>query len=290
MPLLFYALDYKGDFKVYFNEKEIALGTIPDNYQGIAGTFIKDFTYFYYDSVMGRAEVELDESPGSSILIFLSDLHYFETDMPVGEHRIKVCYTAKRWTDKTEWVKKYSFRYALSPAKYWKSFGTLHITIEAGNLPKGIITNLGKPTSGSLDSTANWIFNKLPVEIFDLEYEPEISATASLMLKLGPGWLCVLFSLFLTAIHIYGILHYRRANKDVRFSWIMITGSMLVPFLALISYILFFGLIDSLIGEHSSGAHGYTFLVILFYPFITPLYWILMWLVDRIYRRKIVLA
>lgn len=286
IPLLFYALDYDGNFKVLFNGQEIEPGTIPEDYIAMSGSFINDFDYFYHDSVMGRIEVEVEQSPGSGIMVDLRDLKYFETDMPVGEHLIKVSYVANYWTDKSDWINKYSFHYALSPAKYWKSFGQLEIVLDASDLSKGIHTNLGSPTSGSLDSVAVWKFDKLPVEIFEIVWTPQIKPFAGIMLNLGPGWLSVIFTGILLILHLWGIFSYRRANRNVQFSWIMITGSIFVPLFALLSYILFFGLIDSLIGEHASGRHGYTFLIVFLYPLVTPVYWIIMWLVDRIYRRK----
>jgi hypothetical protein len=290
VPLLFYAMDYDGDFKVSIDGKNIQLMQCPPDYHKLDGTFMKDFNYFYFDSIMGTIEIEVPESEQSGFMVNLRDLKYFRTNMSVGEHILKVSYRALQWIDESDWVNNYSFRYALSPAKYWTSYGYLKITIDARNVKGKITTNLGSPSSGSLDSIANWTFDKLPTEIFIVEYEPALPAFAEFLIKLSPAWLCVIFSVIIFIFHLLWLLFYRKKNRNVRFSWVVISGSILLPLLVLIAYMMFFNLIDSVIGEHASGRHGYTFLILLLYPLITPFYWLFMWLVDRIYRRKVLLA
>lgn len=288
IPLLFYAIGYADNFKVYIDGKEIQVKDLPYDKKDIEGKIYADFKYFFTDTIRyEQDQILIEEAPGSNFQIQLADLKYFETDITEGEHVIKIEYTASSWIDTSDWVNDYTFRYALSPAKYWRSFGNLNITIDARNIHEIISTNLGNPTSGSLESMATWTFDKLPAEIFTIEYKPTLSSTAAFFIKLGPEWLCIILSVLIFSLHLFWILYYRRKNKDVRFSRVVILGSIVLPFVALVSYMLFFSLIDSVIGEHASGRHGYTFLILLLYPIVTPFYWIFMWLVDRIYRRKV---
>ena len=71
-----------------------------------------------------------------------NDLIYFETNVPIGKHLIEVNYTAERWKNSKGLVKKYDFSYVLAPAKYWKSYGSLDVTIISRNFLNPIKTNL----------------------------------------------------------------------------------------------------------------------------------------------------
>jgi hypothetical protein len=53
-----------------------------------------------------------------------------------------------------------------------------------------------------------------------------------------------------------------------------------VPFFTLAGYMLAFDLIDAAIGPAAGRTHGYTFLVLVVYPFLMPVYWLVMWLFD----------
>ena len=66
----------------------------------------------------------------------------------------------------------------------------------------------------------------------------------------------------------------------------MIAGGTVLPFFFFIVFMLSFGLIDSAVGPHAGRYHGYTFLVVVFYPLIMPAYWAIMWVVDRRMKKK----
>jgi hypothetical protein len=46
-------------------------------------------------------------------------------------------------------------------------------------------------------------------------------------------------------------------------------------------------LIDYSIGEEAGNYHGYTFLVIILYPLLLPIYWVIMWLADKTIKGRI---
>ena len=67
----------------------------------------------------------------------------------------------------------------------------------------------------------------------------------------------------------------------------MIAGSLLIPLAILIFYIGAYDIIDDLIGEDAGRYHGYTFLAIALYPLILPVYFFVMWLVDKQIKLRI---
>lgn len=283
IPLLFYASEFKEGFKIWMDGKEIELSQIPETYQKLEGTPFNDFGYFFETP----NQVLIDDSPSTGFYVSLDDLKFFETDLSAGNHLIRVEYIADKWVDKSDWIKEYSFRYALSPAKYWKSFGDLEITLDASNFDKTLITNLGAPETDSLHSTYVWSFSSLPTEVLQITYKPDINSTAKTLLAISPTGLALLFALVLVALHALSILQYRKANPDKRFSWVVIVGSIFVPFAALSGYVYAFDIIDAAIGNEASKYHGYTFLRIIFYPILMPAYWVIMWLFDKILAKKI---
>lgn len=288
IPFLFYASEYMDAFSVKVDGKEVRIQDIPDEFKVPEGTKFKDFSYFFKkpNEYNNSSNVLLSESPEGGFNISLRDMIYFEADISEGSHIIEVTYRASNWTDTRGWINKYSFRYALSPAKYWKSFGTLNVKIKAENFGKEISTNLGQAKRGDLSTEAEWEFNQLPVEILQIHFNPEISDTAQRLINITPSGLAYITGAVLALLHLLLIVVYRKRNTSKRFSLAVIIGSILAPLLFLISHFRYNYVIDSYIGEHASGSHGYTFLVIFSYPVIMPIYWLVAWFVDKQLKKR----
>lgn len=288
IPLLFYAMDYKGSFKISIDNKEVQVLNVPNELQtALNSPFEKFSNSFDQPSQIGeidRIVISWDEN--SNFLYELHDLKYFEADLSKGEHLIRVEYVANAWTDVSDWVKEYSFRYSLSPAKHWKSFGSLEVVLNSEAVKYNLKTNLGLPQQGKLNSVAFWNFEKLPADYIIISYKPEIDKFASFLIAIGPSNLSLLFAILLFIIHIFVVILYRKHYPTNKFSPVVIIGSVFIPLLFLISYILSFNFIDSAIGSEAGRHHGYVFLVLILYPLITPVYWLILWLLDRWIKRK----
>ena len=288
IPLLFYASEYREDFKIRLDDTPVTLQEVPQQYEKLAGTPFEDFGYFFHEKVGNEIPgVNIAESPTTGFVVTIGDLKFFDVDFSEGPHTLNVEYTADQWIDRSDWIRKRNFRYALSPAKYWKSFGSLEITVDASQFKKKISTNLGKPTLGTLDSIATWSFTTLPVEVVQINYNPEVSWMASRLIYLEPEGLSLFFAILLVGLHLLLMRRFRKKYASKRFSWVMITGSLLVPLLVLIGFILSYYLIDASIGEEAGRYHGYEILVIIFYPVILPVYWPIMWWIDKTWSKKL---
>jgi hypothetical protein len=284
IPLLFYAVDYKGDFKVWVDDEEVKVQKIPDDY---LGKTYEGFSGSYNNRDIDKAEVVIKWRENLNVLYKLSELKYFEAGLTKGEHIIRVKYTANLWENRSNWVKEYGYRYSLSPAKFWKSFGTLEITVNAVGFGEDLKTNLGKQTSGRLDSAAVWKFDKLPVDVFEVSYIPKINSTATFLLKLEPFGLALIIGIALAIIHLFMMWKHRQTNPGKRFSWVMILGSFVVPGIILFYYVYSFDIIDSAIGEHASRYHGYNFLVLFIYPVVLVVYLLVMWVIDSLMKKRL---
>lgn len=283
IPLLFHAADYKGDFKVRVDNSEVMISDIPPEFQNV---YNSPFTKFS-GSVQGQNEVVIYWTEKSGNVYSLNDLKYFETNLSKGEHKISVEYIANVWTDRSGWIKEYSFRYSLSPAKYWKSFGSLEIILNSGKFGKQVTSNLNSSPSLHFDSLTVWTYDKLPGNYFQINYTPEVSTAAKILLSAGTDGLTLFFALLLIIPHLILILKFRKLYPQKKYSWILISGSILIPLLILIFYIYSYELIDNVIGEEAGRYHGYVFMVIVIYPLFMPLYWLVMWVTDKFYRRKL---
>ena len=287
IPFLFYASEYLDSFSVKIDGKEVSINDISYDFKVPDNTKFKDFSYFFESpSHSDYGTVLIDDSPNGGFYVSLHDMIYFETDISKGKHVIEVNYRATKWTDTGDWVNKYSFRYALSPAKYWKSFGTLSIKIDATDFDKEISTNLGQTKNGNISSKAEWEFNQMPTEILQIYYNPKITKTAQTLINISPSGLAYITGGILAILHLLIVVWYRKKNQLKRFSLAVIIGSVLIPLLFLLSWMNYYDVIDSYIGEHASGSHVYTFLVLALYPVILPIYWLIYWLIDKRIKKK----
>lgn len=285
IPFLFYASDFRQDFKIWVDGKETALKQVPSHYRVLEGSPFTDFSHLFEEGD-NKAQVVIDESPSTGFYVDLKDLKFFKTSLSEGDHIIRIAYTASVWVDRSEWVNEYSFRYALSPAKYWKSFGELEIILDASNFQEITKTNLGEPIAGDFQSKARWAFSSLPTEVLKISYTPEISLAAKVLIAVSPNGLALFFAVIVITFHFAAIKRYRKYYPDSRFSLVMIAGSFVLPLVILLGAILSYSLVDEAIGPHAGRYHGYTFVIILLYPFLLPVYGIAMWLADRRIKRK----
>ncbi len=291
IPLLFYAKDYQDGISVWIDNQPVKLLDIPDEYKAMADSPFKKFSNAFeqpFDNDRSETVVIYWEER-SGLVCDLNDLLFFEIDLAKGEHRIRVEYTAEVWTDMSGWVKEYSFRYSLSPARSWRSFGSLELVVDASDFhsPSVFRTNLG-PTSGGLqDGLSVWRFSTLPANFFEILYSPEVGILAGTMIAVGPTGLTLIFGLLVAFLHLVVIKKYRESKPSAKYSWVVIVGSIALPLLMLTGYMFSFDVIDGFIGVDAGSYHGYTFVVLGLYPLLVPVYWIIMWLADRRIKRRI---
>lgn len=230
IPFLFYASEYLDSFTVKIDGKEVSISKVPYDVDVPENTKLKDFSYFFEKRADDDySPVVIEDSPGGGFVVNLHDMLYFEADIPKGQHVIEVSYRATKWVDNSDWVKEYSFRYALSPAKYWKSFGTLKVVVDATDFDKKLTSNIGAPASGSLNSITEWEFDKMPTEILQINYTPEVSKTAQLLINVGPRGLAYMTGALLATLHLMTVVWYRKKNPAKRYSPAVIVGSLLIP-------------------------------------------------------------
>jgi|GEM_PF-378278 len=285
IPLLFHAEDFKDNFFVWIDNKVINVQNIGEKhfdkaqFSGLSGPLQKQNS---------EDEITIYWNNDAGNVYKISDLKYFETDIEKGYHKVRVEYIAKVWTDISGWIKTYSFRYSLAPAKYWKSFGNLDIIVEQDGPLKQLATNLGQPNEREIRSKNTWSFKKLPGDFFEVSYTATPSNYAKILLSLQPFGLFIIATILLAIFHLYLVLLYRRKNITRKYSFVVIVGSIIVPLLSLLSYMYSYDLIDNAIGENAGRYHGYVFLILILYPIFLIVYWLLLWLIDRFYKRKLI--
>jgi hypothetical protein len=283
IPLLFYAQDYKDSFLVWVDDQRIDIQKIPEKYTRIGDSPFSSFSGSFEKSyhANGTDEVTIHWSENSAFVYKINDLKYFETDIAKGTHKVRVEYTALAWVNVWGWVKEYSFRYSLTPAKFWKSFGTLNIQVEQEGDVKELGTNLGRPVEQKFATINNWMFTKLPAEYFEFSYSPDINLVAKMLIFITPLGIAVIIGVCLFIWHLILVRRYRRKFVSKKYSPVVIVGSLIVPFLGILSYIFAYPVIDSIIGDAAGRHHGYIFLVMMLYPILLPIYWVVLWLFDK---------
>jgi len=284
IPLLFFALDYKDDFKVWIDTREVKVKDLPSDYGNSETTGEGEIAILWFDADAGYG---YDHSLNTHNWI---DMKYFETDIAKGEHIIQVEYTAYPWRNTenslqnfSNWTHDYSFRYSLSPARYWRSFGSLEIIIDAGG--SEFTTTLGQPAAEN-GLQKSWRFSEIPSDFFAVSHKPEMNLLAQLLTFISPVGLTSIFFLLIGGLH-YARVKRHRVQFPGQKTFIVIAGSILNPFLILLFFSLSFYFIDLIIGPDAAGNHGYPYLAILLYPVVFPVYWLVMWLLDRRLKKKL---
>lgn len=162
IPLLFYAMDYDNQFKIFLDNMEI-----------------REFSLNKFDGFLTNPYVDAINIDPSTIHDSL--LSSFELDLTNTTHLIRVEYQAEAISDLHDWITHYQFYYSLEPAKYWRSFGDLDITVEISSLKYSIETNLGEPTQRN-QNQFSWHFPQLPIDTFIITIIPDVSLIAKMLL------------------------------------------------------------------------------------------------------------
>ena len=286
IPLLFYAYEYGDDFRVWVDGESVGLGQVPEEFSEVEGTPFADFGQYFESRPVGEVPfAEIWESALRSFYVSIHDLKYFETDLSAGIHVIRVEYNATRWDDLSDWIIEKSFRYAMSPARYWRSFGELEITLDGSEFDRPMTTNFGPPDQQQ-GGMSTWTFTSIPADVLLISYEPEISPTARTLIAISPEGLAGILAVLLVLLHFAAMRFFRKVHPHRRYSWVMMLGIPVVPFLTLLGYVYAFDLIDAAIGPEASNYHGYTILIFFLYPILLVIYGLGMWLVDRGLKRR----
>jgi hypothetical protein len=281
IPLVFQAMDYMDGFQLHIDGKRQDTKSLPYEYIQSDSFPKKAFSDFigpeslvtiYYD-----ADYTIEEE--------LEDLIYLEVTLEEGVHTIEITYTAESWEDESEYIRKRYFYYSLAPARYWQSFGTLSLEVQAEKSIPQIRTNLGEPHSGSLPGIASWTFDSIPVDVFEISWKPNPSERAKFYMNFGPENMVWIFGLILASLHFL-FIKIRRRKIQARFNWVVVIGGLLIPFLVLNSYMYAVDIIDNIIGEYASRRHGYLFLVNIYYPIVMPIYMLVCFLWDWFWKRR----
>jgi hypothetical protein len=285
IPLLFVALDYEKDFKVWVDDRLVIVQNLPENYirqNPIFNNFKNIYSEQEKDS--DRIKIYWDKDEYDDYLF--KDLKYFETSLNKGIHKIRVEYTANAWRDKSGYSIKKSFRYSLTPAKYWKDFGSLEVEVEQADADKIYEINFeSKPTSQTSKNKI-WSFTKLPAEFIKIQYQKPVPAAPAYLINTDPFYLMIIFGLLIFTLNGWLVYRFRKNHKQKGVNHFVWVGAIIASFLILVSYSFFYFFIDYLIGPEASGHGGYSILILIFYPVLLLFYWGSLALFDLYLKRK----
>lgn len=196
-------------------------------------------------------------------------------------------YRGTNWRYKHNRLHEDSFRYALAPAKYWKSFGTLDITIDTSKVKDQIAINLGTPENGDINGIANYHFNKLSVDIIQITRIPKLSSFAIFLLRIEFFWLAVILISFIVLFHVWKIYRFRKKNPQKKVSIVAVLGIIVIPILFMLTIIMASFWIDASTGEpYASGRESYgVFYSFLYMPKYIFIYVIFSIITDFLFKK-----
>jgi len=255
------------DFRVLLDSREIE---------------ISEVVSMYNDSISERWMREFRNNFDGN----LKDLYsfkYFELDLDEGEHIIQVKYIANAGIDLRGELREYYFVYNLKPARYWKSFGGLDLTIDAFAIKGETSVDIGN--DDIVDGIYNRYFNELPQDEFIITCVPHVSPTVKWFMKYGMDIVFIL-TFCLVILHFIIMYRYRKRNFRIWISPVVICGVLLLPLIFCVFVVFTPYFIDDIIGEHASRRHGYMFLWFVLYPVFLIVYMIPVLILDYVFRKK----
>lgn len=214
IPLLFVAELYKSNFTVEVDGKSVEVLRIPETFY--TSGRLKDYS-------PPNIEVEPDEVfvnwPVFQKVYQKKDVQYFEVNLSKGEHSIIVRYESNSLTDQENNIDtKKSFKYLLSPAKLWKSFGGLSLTIDGTDFLKNnprayISSDFGDLTPS--EPVKSWEFDSIPADYFYINYYPEVPMNIQPYIDYyKPAIIIYGGGLLLLLIIAYVIYRYKKKQKS----------------------------------------------------------------------------
>ncbi len=262
IPLLFYASEYLDDFTVTIDGLPVTIK--PYNIGDVLTNFDTIFNAHFNENLSVKTDDYTEQ-----FSLNKKDFLYFETAISEGNHVIKVTYKATPWSYDETWLTNYTFRYALAPAKYWKSFGSLQIVLDATEFKNPIKTNLGNVTNGDLNTLSKWTFDELPSDFIEISFNPKMSTWAQFLISMDTFGISLFISLFLVLVHFYAISKYRKKNLKKTFSPVVLIGSFIIPFLFVADLVFAYALIDNALGKYANGRRSYG---LIYNFFMLPIY------------------
>lgn len=225
LPLMFLALDYEGDFVVKVDGKLISFNQLSDT-----GALAKRLGI--NDSLMDqKGNVHIRLYNNSEDLFQLNQLLYFEPFINKGLHTIEVSYKAKFWSNSgTEIVRK-EFRYSLTPAKFWRSFGHLSVTYDNSNFIQPVTWNLDTQKTSESKRILKAEFSKLPSEFILITYEPVLKSSEYISVR-SANYLSGILFIILLAFLLYRVILFRKGDRKWHIV-ILSIGFLLLPILIL---------------------------------------------------------
>lgn len=276
LPLLFVAMDIHDAMRVLYDGRPIALD---------ASTAVDVSSYL--DPGAGREDEVVVNFWGSNggWVYRRKDLQAFTLDITPGDHTVDVYYTASPWIDRGDWIRETSIRYSLSPARHWNRFGPLEVIVEVPEADGLFRSSLKTPTEGRLPGRAVWRFTEIPADVIHVAFTPKVGPLARTLMGLSPFGLALGVGAVLLLLHVRW-MHRFRVNGNRGRSIPLVIGALLAPLGFLIAFLFSYELIDMAIGPDAGRFHGYTFMYLLLYPVIMPLYALGCWLLDRFWKKR----
>lgn len=232
--------------------------------------------------------IQLDDNTGVS---FANDSSYdqgqlaaFKLNLNKGKHTIEVSYKGYPEIFLGSLLMRYTFRYNLAPARSWKSFEHLNLSIDATAFAgKDVTVDIGNKTYPLGGIVQSWQFNSIPQDYIEIKFNPP----SNIPFTIDPSWFFWLPLLVGAFFNIRWIKRWRLNHPNKKLSNPAMIGALVVPAIVIVCYRYSFPLIDLLIGHYASGHHGYLFFIFLGYPFLAIFYFFVAWLIDFNYKMKL---
>ncbi|RZJ73197.1 hypothetical protein [Flavobacterium sp.] len=187
----------------------------------------------------------------------------FDADLKSGRNQIVVSYQVNIEYGLTSLEREYTLRYAIYPAKYWKSFGPIEIQLKASPEFEFTKANIGQPKFDGKFHT--WKIKASDVDELEISFVRRKSVLGKLLIFLEPGGIASV------AFILFGFLNVRLLRKyPKKAKQIVWTGIFVAPTLFYLVFEKAYFWIDSALQQWQN--HGYTFFYWIFWPLLALLY------------------
>lgn len=259
LPLLFLALNLN-------DEKEIKVNGRPASIQKL------DFEKNSYSFINKKNNgMFLRYSEDEELFVNQGDLIYFSANLEKGYNVIEVNYDALLQYNTFGFIRNYELEYSLYPSKFWKFFGPIEVNLIIDDDAEITKSNLGNFKLEK--NVARWNIKPGNHENIKIVISEKTSLFSKTLMFLDP------MGIALIALIAMFFVHWKLLKRNPKTS-ILVLGIILVPILFYVIYFLSYDLIDLSLGKEYT-KHGYVFFIVLTYPILLLIYWLIMWQIRK---------
>ncbi len=236
VPFLFDAVHTAEDLEVTVNGRPVPLLSVPQDHRSGPAAL----KTHYPDNIFGTALQRFEDTDNRDPF---SGLHYIKTRLDKGEHIVRLTYTSYPYVVLNRWLKKVEYRFDLSNAKFWHSFGAMEVEVDLEGCDCYAQLNIGDVNVIRDGNIYHWSFNSLPDDQLVIRPVPKVTYLTHSLLSMRPETIGFIVAVVLMGLHLFYLIGKRMPQGMTLTAWDWVVLGGIVVFILFNYYFFLLGLV-----------------------------------------------